>query len=333
MTGDGLPDGVVPVRAGAVWTSEEQVALLEGVRDGRPVEDLAVLLQRRESALVKRCKQMLPPGVHPRQAEVDATLREYLADPAFDPYAHLRANTGSVWSPDRDEVLRHGWQQARPIAVLTGELTVSEVEIAQRLVRLGLAESISAVVERLGSAPDGDLAARSRMSRDRAAAAVWVLVIDGLASGRHLSLHASREDAQSTLDEVAARHVAQGGDPADLAAEAGQRVAGSGSAGGTHRLEPTVARPHPDGDDWWQRDPVGEVVLDMIAIDPAALCPTVVADPGRDSQNAAAGAFFAVQHHTVCPTEALCRRVLDLVRAGHVARARQVAEDRVLGGT
>ncbi|WP_410661773.1 hypothetical protein [Amycolatopsis sp. lyj-112] len=39
---------------------------------------------------------------------------------------------------------------------------------------------------------------------DRAAASVWVLVVDGLSEGRHVSLHATRDDAHGHVTTITA---------------------------------------------------------------------------------------------------------------------------------
>jgi hypothetical protein len=66
-----------------------------------------------------------------------------------------------------------------PLAADTEVLAASELKIACQLMRLGLAENSRETAERLGCDPAGTLAGRVRLAEDRAAAAVWVLVVDG----------------------------------------------------------------------------------------------------------------------------------------------------------
>lgn len=187
-----------PHRAGAAWSPEDTAILLDGLRNGVPLDDLAQTLQRRTSALQARCKKMLPAELQSTvlRAEADLVLREKLAaDPEFNAAANLDANLRRKWSNDRDETLTQGWKYRRPMAELVTTLEATEIDIAGRCIRLGLAADSLAVSERLGCAPDGALDLRCRMMRDRAAASVWVLVVDGLSYGRHVSLHATRDDA------------------------------------------------------------------------------------------------------------------------------------------
>ncbi|WP_410631195.1 hypothetical protein [Amycolatopsis sp. cmx-4-83] len=58
------------------------------------------------------------------------------------------------------------------------------------------------MAERLGYTPGGALDLRCRMMRDRAAASVWVLVVDGLEDGRHVSLHPTRGAACDHADMI-----------------------------------------------------------------------------------------------------------------------------------
>lgn len=172
--------------------------MLDGLRDGIPLDDLAETLQRRISAVQARCKKMLPPELQATvlRADADVVLRGLLAsDPDFDAEANLDRNTARRWNPQRDEILTQGWKDRRPLAELVAAVSASETDIAGRLIRLGLAADSLAVAGRLGCTPGGTLDLRCRMMRDRAAASVWVLVVDGLPDGRHVSLHATRGDA------------------------------------------------------------------------------------------------------------------------------------------
>ncbi|MFI5591100.1 hypothetical protein ACIA5G_39035 [Amycolatopsis sp. NPDC051758] len=187
-----------PHRSGAAWSPQDSATLLDGLRNGVPLDDLAETLQRTTGAIQARCKKMLPPELQTtvQRADADLKLRHLLAtDPDFDAEANLDHNTARTWNPTRDEILTQGWRDRRPLAELVTAVSTSEIAIAGRLIRLGMAANSLAVVERLGCAPGGALDLRCRMMRDRAAASVWVLVVDGLPDGRHVSLHASRSDA------------------------------------------------------------------------------------------------------------------------------------------
>lgn len=198
---------VPPRRAGAVWTTEDHEILLAGLREGVPIDDLADKLQRRVSAVQERCKRMLPPelSVSVARSDADLILRSLLdTDPSFDPFANLDRNTGRKWTAERDQVLQQGWRERWPMAELVEATTAGEIEIARRCIQLGLAADSLAVADRLGCEPGGALELRCRMMRDRDAASVWVLVVDGLDGGRHISLHPSRQDALEYLGILAA---------------------------------------------------------------------------------------------------------------------------------
>ncbi|MGW4528872.1 hypothetical protein [Amycolatopsis sp. NPDC004378] len=199
------PEEPAPHRAGATWSAADSATLLDGLRDGIPLDDLAETLQRRISAVQARCKKMLPPELQATvlRADADVVLRDLLAsDPDFDAEANLDRNTARRWNPQRDEILTQGWKDRRPLAELVAAVSASETDIAGRLIRLGLAADSLAVAGRLGCAPGGALDLRCRMMRDRAAASVWVLVVDGLPDGRHVSLHATRGDARDHFGAI-----------------------------------------------------------------------------------------------------------------------------------
>ncbi|ASR39923.1 hypothetical protein BAY61_32075 (plasmid) [Prauserella marina] len=158
------------------------------------------------------------------RAEADLVLREQLAtDPDYDVEANLDTNTRRKWNAERDETLIQGWDERRPLAELVTELFASEIDIAGRCIRLGLAEDSLAVVERLGCASGGALDLRCRMMRDRAAASVWVLVVDGLPEGRHVSLHTTRNDARAHLTTLTSAETPAG----TITATVAQRAIGS----------------------------------------------------------------------------------------------------------
>lgn len=215
-----------PHRAGAAWTAQDDATLLDGLRNGIPIEGLAESLQRTPGAVQARCKRMLPPEQQAAvlRAEADLVLRTALADdPELDVVANLDRNNGRKWNTERNEILARGWKDRRPLSELTAALSASEIDIAGRCIRLGLAADSLAVAERLGCTPGGALDLRCRMMRDRAAASVWVLVVDGLPDGRHVSLHADRGDAQDCFDALAPA----GADADAVTATVAERALGS----------------------------------------------------------------------------------------------------------
>lgn len=194
----------VPHRAGSPWTVEDTEVLLDGVRRGLDPDEMATSLQRKTSAVLARYKKMLTPEFEVRAPQDAAFLLRYalLVDPSFDAAHNLDRATGRQWTEERDRALADAWATHRPIAELAAAIAQSELSIANRLIRLGLAVDSVAVAERLGATPGGALDLRCRMMRDRAAATVWVLIVDGLPDGRHISLHATREDADTQITDL-----------------------------------------------------------------------------------------------------------------------------------
>ncbi len=177
--------GPVRRRAGERWSDADHQTLVEQLRAGLPVEDIATLLGRHVGGVADRCQRLLPAGERVRHASADVALRLHLAaTPDYDWRQALRADAarrGSFyWDPAADAVLQRGWNQTPSLAELTAQTGASELEVATRLVQLGLAGSTSEVAARLGAQPGGTLDIRARMVTDRSAAAVWVLVADGV---------------------------------------------------------------------------------------------------------------------------------------------------------
>lgn len=123
-----------PHRAGAVWSPQDSATLLDGLRAGIPLADLAETLQRRPRAIQRRCKLMLPPEMQtgvPR-AEADLVLREQLvADPDFDVEANLDRNTSRKWNTERDDILTQGWDQRDEMAELVDAATTPSLSWAR----------------------------------------------------------------------------------------------------------------------------------------------------------------------------------------------------------
>lgn len=249
-------------RAKEKWSESEYEQLLDMLRDGLPLEDIADRLGRGVEALASRCQLLLPPGDRVRRADADLALRSYLAaDPNYDWRAGLREDAAQrgrfYWDRAADTVLRDGWEQAQPLHQLVAATGASEPEVAVRLVELGVAASTADVANRLGCQPGATLDARVRLAADRAASAVWVLVADGLHGSehakpldsedvprmyRHVSLHADREQAEQTLNRLLRGHTARGGAIADVSVTLAQRTVGDLAIGETHHGRGTALR-------------------------------------------------------------------------------------------
>jgi transposase-like protein len=223
--------------------------------------EIAERLQRGVDAVASHCQGLLPPGVRVPRRDAELVLRAELeANPHYDWRAGLRAAAEErgtfYWDHKAEEVLRAGWRDRIPMAELVKTTKASEIEIARHLVALRLANNVVQVAERLGCAPDSTLDVRVRMATDRAAAAVWVLVVDGARSGerakeldrdntpkvyRHVSVHASADLAEQHLVQLLIAHRNRGGTPEEVTVTLAQRTVGDLAVGPTHHEQaPTL---------------------------------------------------------------------------------------------
>lgn len=248
-------------RSYEIWSDAENIQLVEWLRDGITLEDITNRLGRGVDAVSSHCEQMLTPETRAKRTDADLILRTHLADPNYDWRAALRSRAqlaGRIyWDQASENILRAGWDQGRPLAELMADTGASELEVARHLVWLGLAETSTEVATQLGCDPHGTLASRVRMAADRTAAAVWVLVIDGargseraipldvgdgLRAYRHVSIHATAEEADQALDRVLTVHADKGGAPDEVTVTFAERTVGDLGVGIT-RHEPAPALP------------------------------------------------------------------------------------------
>lgn len=252
----------LPRRSGERWTDAENAKLVELLRANVPLADMARRLQRSTDAILMRCQWMLLPVARVRRSDAEFAMRaELAASPDYDWRAGLRsayAERGSFyWDQLAENTLREGWSKRAPLDTLTRTTGASEIEIAKQLVTLRLASSVVEVAERLGCAPDATLDVRVRMAADRAAAAVWVLVADGLHGSerakeldregepkayRHVSIHASAETAEQTLVRLLIGHRNKGGSDEEVTVTLAQRTVGELAVGATHHEQAPALR-------------------------------------------------------------------------------------------
>ncbi|HZX03867.1 hypothetical protein [Kribbella sp.] len=192
----------------ADWTNAHNQQLVDGLRAGLTVDQLAADLDRTPGAIRSRAKLLVPPDA-PRargQYAIDV-LRELLDDPDC-PWESALAESlkdfgRRYWSAADTERLRSAWDAAVPLPELAEEFDVDEPQLIRQLMSLGLGRNRTEIVDRLGCAPGGQVDLWRRLTADRAAAEVWVLTIHGLpAEPAHVSVHPSAEDAASLRDEL-----------------------------------------------------------------------------------------------------------------------------------
>ena len=196
-------------RNGDEWTLSHYELYVKAVRDGLDDEGIAVALGRSSGAIRARAKYLLPESgmEEPRTPKAALqSLRGLLRDdPTYDwptaVHEYHRRHALPLWNESKDQALRVTWEGGSgKIEDLTRICEASEQQVANRLIRLGIAEDSVEVVRRLGAASGGLLATRAALARDKNAAALWVAVIaDRDGSIRHLSLHQDAVHARAAI--------------------------------------------------------------------------------------------------------------------------------------
>lgn len=234
-----------PSRQGHYWTIDDYTALVTGLRDGCELEELAYEMGRTASAVAGRLSWLLPSDaeVLRRRSDREQWLREALADgEGYDWLAVLRSHYVArglhLFTADEDEQLRTAWDHHTGLVELVERMGIRELPLALRFLQLGLAEDVPTVVNRLGAMAGGAVDVRARLATDRAAAAVWVLVIDGVGDrvaafdrGRqHISVHPHIDAAMDTAAEMLAEV-----EPVEqVRYSIAERTVGDGTVGADH---------------------------------------------------------------------------------------------------
>ncbi len=190
-------------RRGETWTVLEYEQLLRGVVAGLPVEQIAADLHRTPAGVNAQITRLVPDGEPvPRGSRARREwLSQRAADPSYDWRAVLNSRPdgiGRLWLDEEDDRLRQAWQNRLPLPELAAVMHLSEPVIVRRLMTLGLAEHVAAVVDRLGATPGGTIAARARLLRGELAEAIYVLTIEDPYRPK-VSLHHSRQEAEAAL--------------------------------------------------------------------------------------------------------------------------------------
>ncbi|WP_201298317.1 hypothetical protein [Nocardia sp. CY41] len=254
-----MADRTVHRRAYELWTDERNIELVELLRSGLPVEQIAERAGRSVCAIRGQCRKLLPPHYRITAATVVPTLRMLLATPDFDWRESLRERhrraRSVYWDTEMTTGLRQAWTRARPLPEICEEFDASEIEVARQLMRLDLAENMREVADHLGCDPAGTLAGRLRVAADRTTAAVWVLIIDGPATGsrtrfgdagpalRHVSVHHDYDTAELTLADVMFDHLTQDGSIGEVTATIAERTVGDLTVGSDAHLTGPDALP------------------------------------------------------------------------------------------
>ena len=198
-------------RHGEYWEYEDYAELVDRVMRGQTVSEIASGMSRTPSAVQSRLRLMA--GLGARTVATGRALdrlAERLDTPSYDWECLLseyeRSRGRHLWLPEDDALLRRGWRGQDPLPVLADWIDVSEHAVVQRLIRLGIAESLVEVVDRLGSRKNGPVAQRYRLAKHSADMTVHVLHVDGL-PGRttpHIEVTFTEEEAHERRDQLLA---------------------------------------------------------------------------------------------------------------------------------
>ncbi|MFD4444698.1 hypothetical protein ACFWPK_33455 [Nocardia sp. NPDC058519] len=211
-------------RQGHRWDGNDYQMLIAGLIAGMPERELARGLGRSPSAMRDRAEYLVELADPKQRKCAWEMLRAALAlDPHHDWESIARRRHIEqelpYWDDAADELLARAWAETAPrsrwkpgrragagsrMRELENTLDIHEHEIADRLRCKGLASSRLEVVQRLGAAADGYLAAQARLITDRDGATVHVLVVtDDSGAVLHTSLHPSRSRALEHKDKIA----------------------------------------------------------------------------------------------------------------------------------
>jgi hypothetical protein len=197
-----------PERARDAWSDAENMRLVEGIRQGLSVVELAAAHRRSRRAISRQVEGYLPAGVKLGGVAAVEWLRTQLArDAGYDWRGPLRARRRTYWSVEDDAELRAGWDARTDLPLVARELGVSEMAAHRRLVRLRLSDGEAATVARMGCTAGSMLEARSRRQRGEELVALTLLLISGVPAvhgtpGYQLSLCSSREAGHAEVHKL-----------------------------------------------------------------------------------------------------------------------------------
>ncbi|MFI5782665.1 hypothetical protein [Nocardia sp. NPDC051570] len=222
---------VKTLRAWAAWTEDDYHSLVADLRNGLDLETAAANLGRTHTAVAKRLAYFIPPEENIPVDERERWVRDRLARPRWDWMTVVRDwqqhRREDLWSVADTQAATKAWATHTPLAELAQRLSTSETSTVRLLIQLGLAETRTDVINRLGATPGAALALREQMANDRTACAIWILTVDGalgttsphgLGFPRDVTIHGSQSDAEEERDRLLTWHdrarQAPGADPA-----------------------------------------------------------------------------------------------------------------------
>lgn len=177
---------LAPQRHGDIWDVDDYEALCEALV--ALADDVAVAerLGREVPEVEAASRFLLPPTVLPRLPEGSrlSYLRGVLLDPDYPWLENLQENHRGMlppWPKGGDRSLTQFWDQGDALDFTAETLGATEMQVALRCIRLGLAQNLAEVVETMGAGRESNVLARANMmvERDEAALDVYVDIQDG----------------------------------------------------------------------------------------------------------------------------------------------------------
>ncbi|MBA8926820.1 hypothetical protein BC739_004026 [Kutzneria viridogrisea] len=238
-------------RAGEWWIYADYQLLADGLTEGLDETELARRLGRTIDAVRSRLPWLVDPDAAVPSTQALDWLRAAFDDdehynwPGALREHHARKNR-PYFDHRADRALHQAWDARQPMPQLVAALGIDDdLVIAQHLMALGLAGTALEIAGWLGTVPGGRLERRVRLMRERAGTAVWILVADGLATGRHISVHDTQDDAQQAVTELLQQHRHPDTTVSQLTWTIAERMLGCGATGPTwhDKLLPLQAYP------------------------------------------------------------------------------------------
>jgi len=206
-------------RGGTEWSDTENGQLVDGLRRGWSVEELARAHSRSEHAVTRQVEAMVPAVRALRGAVAVGWLRARLVEDAgYDWRAELRSRRSRVyWSAEDDAALRAAWDAGEDLPAVADRFGLGEMAVHRRLVALKLSASEAETVQRMGCTAGSLLEARTRRQLGEQLEALTLLVVTGRpeGTGLRLSVCSSREGALAERDKLRRLHQSRAGGAGD----------------------------------------------------------------------------------------------------------------------
>ncbi|MFI5959318.1 hypothetical protein [Cryptosporangium sp. NPDC051539] len=203
------------IRRGSAWSDAENIQLVDGVKAGRSIAELATAHERSSSAIRAQLAAMCPAELGlARAVAAEWTIRRLVrGDGHYDWRRSLRAKRRVYWSVEDDVLLRAAWTDREPLPVVAAHFGYVEHDVHKRLTELGLSTSYQATMVQMGATPTGVVSARARRESALPPLSVVVLQVNGVASASGpvpvaVSLHSSIEAAHVAVRELSRLHQA-----------------------------------------------------------------------------------------------------------------------------